>query len=88
MEELEIMNHFYQRKITPTLFGTEETVNKIPDVTERIAALYTDRILQAGIFKHASKPRILKNSIGLPMYHFILYTNNKVALKIADEIKT
>ncbi|WP_223652479.1 three-Cys-motif partner protein TcmP [Hymenobacter psoromatis] len=88
MEEVEIMNHFYQRKTTPTLFGPEETVNKIPDVTERIAALYTDRILQAGIFKYASKPRILKNSIGLPMYHFVLYTNKESGLRIADTIKT
>lgn len=88
MEESDIMNHFYRRKTTHTLFGLEESQSKMPDIIERIAALYTDRILQAGIFKYISKPRVLKNSIGRTMYHFILCTNNQTALKIADTIKS
>jgi three-Cys-motif partner protein len=88
MEEAEIMDHFYQRKTTATLFGDHETILKNPQANERIAALYTKRILDANIFKYVSKPRILKNSIGMTMYHFIMCTNNPVALNIANTIKT
>lgn len=88
MEEVDIMNYFYQRKTTHTLFGAEDKLLKNPQATERIAALYTKRILDAGIFKHVSKPRVLKNSIGRTMYHFIMCTNKQVALRIADTIKT
>lgn len=88
MEESDIMDYFYQRKTTQTLFGAEEKLMKNPQANERIASLYTKRILDAGIFKFVSKPRVLKNSIGMTMYHFIMCTNNATALRIADTIKT
>jgi three-Cys-motif partner protein len=88
MEETDIMDHFYQRKTTHTLFGTEDKLLKNPQANERIAALYTKRILDAKIFKYVSEPRVLKNSIGMTMYHFIMCTNNRVALNIANTIKT
>jgi three-Cys-motif partner protein len=88
MEEADIMDHFYQRKTMHTLFGSEDKLLKNPQANERIAALYTKRILDANIFKFVSKPRVLKNSLGMTMYHFIMCTNNPAALNIANTIKS
>jgi three-Cys-motif partner protein len=88
MEEEAIIDYFYQRKIDNTIFGLQHSLMKNPQATERIAALYRSRILEAGIFKYVSKPRLLKNSIGMTMYHFIMCTNNSAGLNIADTIRT
>lgn len=87
MEEEEIFSHFYRRHTQNTLFGEHTQLLKEPQATERAAQLYRSRILEAGIFEHVSTPRVLKNSIGMPMYHFIMCTNNTAALQIANTIK-
>jgi len=38
------------------------------------------------IWKHVSNAHELKNSIGLPMFHFILASQNPNAKKIAEDI--
>lgn len=88
MEEEAIMNHFYQRKTVPTLFGDLDSFHKKPQPSEQIAALYASRIKEEGIFKFVSTPRPLKNSINMTMYHFIMCTNNASGLNIANTIKS
>ena len=88
MEEEAIMDHFYQRKKVPTLFGDLESFQKKPQPSEQIAALYSQRIQEEGIFKFVSTPRPLKNSINMTMYHFIMCTNNASGLNIANTIKS
>ena len=88
MEEEAIMEYFYQRKNVNSLFGELISFEKKPQPSEQIAALYSRRILEEGIFKHVSTPRPMKNSINMTMYHFIMCTNNPAALNIANTIKT
>lgn len=87
MDEESIISHFYRREVFHTLFGPETQLLKEPQATERAAQLYKKRIIDAGIFEFVSNPRVLKNSIGMPMYHFIMCTNNKIGLQIANTIK-
>ncbi len=85
LNENEIKEHFYKEEIASTLFGDEEINTKISKPIERIAELYIKRL--ASIWKHVSdKPLVLKNTRGLPIYHFVFASNNQTAIKIANEI--
>jgi len=82
----EIRSYFYREEIRHTLFGDETVVVKQEKATERAGQLYRDRIRSANIFRNVSEPLILRNSKNSIMYHFILCSNNDVALKIANDI--
>ncbi|MGI4873427.1 MAG: three-Cys-motif partner protein TcmP [Janthinobacterium lividum] len=86
MNEEEIRGYFYREETTHTLFGAETNVVKQERAVERAGQLYRERIRAANIFSHVSEPLILKNSRNSVMYHFILCSNNAVALKIANDI--
>lgn len=82
-----IIAHFYRQEASGSLFEDAPGLRKIPKATEQVAKLYCQRIKEAGLFEYVAEPRALKNSNNSTMYHFVLCTNVKVALKIANEIK-
>ena len=82
----EIIEYFYKEKTIKTLFGEETSTNKEKKAIEKSAQLYQDRLKT--LFKYVSKPYILKNTTNSVMFHFLMATNNKNAVKIADEIVT
>ncbi|MCO5252295.1 MAG: three-Cys-motif partner protein TcmP [Candidatus Kapabacteria bacterium] len=85
LNENEIKEHFYRGETAITLFGDEEIITKISKPIERIAELYIKRL--RSIWEHVSdKPLVLKNTRGLPIYHFVFASNNQTAIKIANEI--
>ncbi len=65
------------------LFG-EAVIKKLGDPTSRVLDVYRTKLLE--IWKHVSDARELKNSIGMPMFHFILASQNPNAKKIAEDI--
>jgi three-Cys-motif partner protein len=76
---------FYKQVKYGNLFGDETTVQyKENNSISRIHELYKERLLS--IFKHVSEPFVLRNTTGSIMYHFMMATNNKTALKIANDI--
>ena len=80
----EILSFFYKEKKTMTLFGEETIIEKENHAIEKAGYLYRSRLNE--IFEFVSKPFPLTNSTGSIMYHFMMATNNKAALKIADDI--
>lgn len=86
LEENAIKQYFYQKHEEQTLFGEEfHQLKKIPDAIPKIAELYVD--LLKGIFSHVSdEPLILRNTRGVPIFHFVFASNNPVAKKIASQI--
>ena len=79
-----ILDYFYKAILNRTLFGDEIQKIKEEDAIEKAGELYRHRLSE--VFKYVSKPFPLKNSTGSIMYHFMMATNNKTALKIADDI--
>jgi len=79
-----IISYFYKERKTMTLFGEETIIEKENHAIEKAGELYRERLNE--IFKFVSKPFPLTNSTGSIMYHFMMATNNKTALKIADDI--
>ena len=67
-----------------TLFGEETVIEKENQAIEKAGELYRNRLNE--IFEFVSKPFPLTNSTGSIMYHFMMATNNKTALKIANDI--
>lgn len=86
LEEDVIKQFFYQKHEEQTLFGEElHQLKKIPDAVPKIAELYVE--LLKGVFKHVSdKPLVLRNTRGVPIFHFVFASNNPVANKIASQI--
>ena len=80
----EILDYFYKRKSTFTLFGEETMVEKEKDAIEKAGELYLKRLNE--VFQFVSEPFKMKNSTGTLMYHFIMASNNKTAQKIANDI--
>jgi len=79
-----IMDFFYKQKTVHTLFGEETSLEKEKQAIEKAGQLYKERL--ATIFNYVSEPLPLKNSTGSIMYHFMMATNNKAALKIASDV--
>lgn len=81
----DIKKRFYKEVTTKDLFGDifsqdfkdARTIHKIND-------LYRERL--GTVFKYVSEAFVLKNSTNSIMYHFLMATNNKAALKIANDI--
>ena len=78
----EILNHFYSKQ--HTLFGDTELF-KESDPINRLHELYASRIA-GNVFKYVSNPKVLRNNLGSPLFHFFMATNNEVGLRIAKSI--
>jgi len=84
MEKQEIIDYFYTKKTVPTLFGDEIVTTKEDKAIEKSAELYKERLNK--LFKFVSNPYILKNKSNSTMFHFLMASNNRTAVKIANEI--
>ena len=80
----EILDYFYPKFTINTLFGDETSVNKEKSAIQKIGKLYTQRLQT--VFDYVSEPFVMRNSNNSIMYHFMMATNNKSALKIANEV--
>lgn len=80
----EIIDYFYKRKLTFTLFGEETMIEKEKDAIEKAGELYRKRLNE--VFQFVSEPFKMKNSTGTIMYHFMMASNNRIAQKIANDI--
>ena len=86
LEEKEIIEYFYTTETHTTLFGDDEDiVTKVNKPIEKIAALYASQLKTIWKFV-MEKPLPLKNSKGVPIFHFVFASNNETALKIAKQI--
>lgn len=86
MSKDDIINHFYSKTTVLTLFGDEIITNKEERTVEKSASLYKSRLNE--LFKYVTNPYVLKNSSNSIMFHFFMVSNNKSAVKIANEIIT
>jgi len=84
MEKRDILSQFYVEKEVYTLFGTETVTTKKESAIEQSANLYMQRLGE--IFKYVSKPYVLRNRMNSTMFHFFMVSNNREAVKIANEI--
>jgi len=84
MSKTEILDYFYSQKNILTLFGEEIETTKKQKAIEKSAELYQSRLSE--LFEFVTKPYILKNSTNSIMFHLYMVTNNKTAIKIANEI--
>jgi len=85
LSEQEFRNEFYLTQTQQTLFGEDEIIRKVDRPLEKIAGLYVRRLKT--IWKFVTEnPLILKNSRGVPIFHFVFASNNASALKIAKQI--
>lgn len=80
----EIKDHFYKTEVTNTLFGEEVTISKEKSTIVKVGALYKLRL--GTVFKFVSEPFLMRNSTNSIMYHFMMATNNKNALNIANDV--
>ena len=79
-----ILKHFYKISTSFTLFGEETIVEKEHNTIVKAADLYRQRL--NSVFKYVSEPFVMKNSTNSIMYHFMMATNNKTAIKIANDV--
>ena len=84
MNKDEIKNHFYKSQMNHTLFGTEINIEKEKDSITKIGELYKVRLNK--VFSYVSESFIMRNRHNAIMYHFMMATNNPVALKIANDV--
>jgi len=84
MTKEDILPYFYQEQTVYTLFGEETKISKENNAIEKSAQLYEDRL--KSLFKFVSKPYILKNKMNSIMFHFFMASNNRHAVKIANDI--
>ncbi len=84
MSKEDILSHFYNEKMVQTLFGEEKVVSKEENAIEKSAKLYSKRL--NNLFRFVSEPYILKNKSNSVMFHFLMASNNRTAVKIANQI--
>jgi three-Cys-motif partner protein len=84
LEKEIILNHFYKESKSLTLFGEETVIEKEENAIVKSGDLYRERL--NSIFKFVSEPFIMKNSTNSIMYHFMMASNNKTAIKIANDV--
>jgi three-Cys-motif partner protein len=82
LTKTEIEKHFYKKY--DTLFPDMTTVKKENEAIDKSAKLYLKRLEE--VFEFVSSPYELKNSTNSTMYHLFLTSNNKNAVKIANDI--
>jgi len=82
-----IFDRFYEQKeAEANLFdmGREE-VRKVKNIIGEIDQLYRDQLGQ--IFPYVTpEPIVMRNSRGLPIFHFVCASHNETAVKIAQQI--
>jgi three-Cys-motif partner protein len=83
---IEIKKHFYKEVKMHSLFydGEQTIISKEKDAVNKLGKLYSERLKQ--VFNHVSEPFVMRNSMNSIMYHFFMATNNKSALKIANDV--
>lgn len=79
----EIESIFYAESQQQTLFGDQERF-KIDNAIQKAGDLYSRRLRT--LFEYVSDPYVLRNSKNSPMYHFILATDKKAGLNIANDV--
>lgn len=82
-----IKNRFYEKRTIPAdLFDTDrEEVRKVKNIIGEISQLYCEQL--GGLFQYVTnKPLVMTNSKGLPIFHFVCASENKTAVKIAQDI--
>lgn len=84
MKKEDILNYFYKESTVYTLFGDEVKVTKEQEAIEKSAVLYRDRLKE--LFKYVSNPYVLKNKTNSTMFHFLMVSNNKSAVNVANDI--
>jgi len=84
LQKKEIIDYFYKSKTVQTLFGEETQIEKEKQAIEKAAQLYKRRLNE--VFQFVSEPLAIRNSTGSIMYHFMMATNNKAALSIANDV--
>lgn len=82
LTKTEITDLFYIK--SPTLFEEFSHIQKEDKAIAKSADLYAKRL--KSVFDYVSKPYELKNSSNSVMYHLFLTSNNKTAVKIANDI--
>ena len=80
----EITDYFYRTKNVNTLFGEETFINKENNAIQKIGELYKNRL--STVFDFVSDSFIMRNNNNAIMYHFMMATNNKAALAIANDV--
>lgn len=84
MSEKEIRSVFYKINPQQTLFGEDPGVLKEENVIEKSAELYRERL--STIFDNVSNAYVLRQKGGAVLYHFLMASNNRTAVKIANDI--
>jgi three-Cys-motif partner protein len=85
INRMEIEKIFYKTVTTKDLFGDQATLQiKEQNSIKKINELYKSRLLT--VFDYASEAFVLRNSSNSIMYHFMMATNNRAALNIANDI--
>lgn len=84
MHRNDIMKYFYTEKEEYTLFGVEKKLTKEERAIEKSAELYAQRLNT--VFKYVSFPYILKTHENKTLFHFLMASNNRDAIKIANDI--
>lgn len=84
LEAESIKSFFYKVEKDLTLFGEEEHTTKEKDAIKLSAKIYQERL--KSVFAFVSQPYILKSTQGNIMYHMFMASNNKTAVKIANDI--
>ncbi len=79
-----IIEHFYKDNSINTLFGEETYISKETNTVHKIGELYSQRLKT--IFDHVSDSFVMRNATNSIMYHFMMATNNKTALTIANDV--
>ena len=84
MPQEDIIDYFYQTRTVTTLFGEEVVTTKEERAIEKSAELYRERLNK--LFNFVSDSYILKNKTNSTMFHFLMASNNKTAIGIANDI--
>ena len=81
----DLKSFFYDKRVVTNLFGDKETVvTKLDKAINRSAELYSKRLGE--LFDHVSETYVLRNKSRTTMYHFLMVSNNKTAVTIANDI--
>ncbi|MGM0587376.1 MAG: three-Cys-motif partner protein TcmP [Bacteroidota bacterium] len=82
--ENEILKTFYEKEPQEDLFKKERDEKKIKNAYDTILKLYKKKLQE--IWTYTSRAYEIRNSRNSLMFHFLLATDNKSAVKIADDI--
>jgi len=84
ISEEEIKSYFYKSEEINTLFGEQNIITKQTKAVNKVLGLYKKQLNT--VWSNVSEAYPLKNSKGSILYHFLLASNNKTGIKIANDI--